>query len=169
MTRKYTGNTDGVSPTGARPGLKKLVQLSQRRWKFTNLGTFVNRTMRSSPKQLSVHATGRACDLGYPPTRAGRATARQAWDWFLANTEALGIEEIHDYSYLNPNQPKSDKTAWGRGYRCSRGEGADGVKIYTRTDNAGTPGGAWLHIELSPAMADNAEAFEEAWRAIPKP
>jgi hypothetical protein len=34
--------------------------------------------------------------VGYPATRAGRAAAKEAWDWFIANTEALGIEEIHD-------------------------------------------------------------------------
>jgi hypothetical protein len=170
MPRKYTGNTDGVSPSGARPGTKKLVALCQRRWAFTNLGIFANRPMRGS-KQLSVHATGRACDVGYPKTRAGRAAAREAWDWFLANSEALGIEEVHDYAYLNPKQDPSDKTAWGRGYRCSRGEGIEpkSVKLFTRSENAGTPNGAWLHIELSPEMADDAEAFEKAWRAIPKP
>lgn len=169
MARKYTGNTDGVHGS-ARPGTLKLVDLCKRRWGFTNLGVYVNRPMRGS-KQLSVHATGRACDLGYPSTRAGRATAREAWDWLLANTEALGIEEIHDYSYLNPKQDPKDKTAWGRGYRCSRGEGTESksVKIYSKSENAGTPNGAWLHVELSPAMADDAKAFEAAWRALPKP
>ena len=167
MPRKYTGNTDGVHGS-ARPGTLKLVNLCKRRWAFTNLGVYVNRPMRGS-KQLSVHATGRACDVGYPATRAGRAKAKEAWDWFIANTEALGIEEIHDYSYRNPKQPATDRTSWGRGYRCSRGEGTKGVRIFSASNNAGTPNGAWLHIELSPAMADDAEAFEAAWRALPKP
>ena len=174
MTRKYTGNSDGVSKTNAaRPGTTKLVQLCSARWGFSNLGTFANRRMNNAaakanpndPKFLSVHATGRACDLGYK----NRAAAEQAWAWFLEHSAALGIEEIHDYAYKNPMQDKKDKTAWGAGYRCSRGEGLAGVKIFDSKNNAGTPGGQWLHIEISPEMADDAAKFEAAWRALPKP
>jgi len=169
MARKYTGNSDGLSKNGARPGLVKLVDLCQRRWKFTNLGTFANRSMnnpkatKGDPKWLSVHATGRACDLGY----SDRASAVEAWDWFLAHAEALGIEEIHDYAF-DPNV-KDKQPGWGRGFRCSRGEGAKGVKVYSATDNAGSQGGRWLHLELSPEMADDAEKFEKVWRSLPKP
>jgi hypothetical protein len=114
---------------------------------------------------------GQAVDLAYPKTRAGRAAARQAWDWFMEHSEALGICEVHDYAYRNPKQPDSDKTAWGRGYRCSRGEGTDpkSVKIYDSKENAGTPGGNWLHIELEPELAKDAEALTEAWKALPRP
>lgn len=172
MPRKYTGNSDGVSKTGkARPGLLKLMELSQKRWGFTNLGAFANRRMNNdaakkdpnNPKWLSVHATGRACDLGYK----NRASAVQAWDWFLEHSEALGIEEIHDYAF-DPDGAGAKKP-WGRGYRCSRGEGKTGVKIFNEKDNAGTPGGKWLHIEISPEMADDAAKFESVWRSLPKP
>lgn len=172
MPRKYTGNSDGLSKTmSARPGLLELVRLSQKRWGFTNLGTFANRRMNNSaakadpknPKWLSVHATGRACDLGYK----NRAAAVQAWDWFLEHAAALGIEEIHDYAF-DPDGAGSKK-AWGRGFRCSRGEGKAGVKIYNEKDNAGTPGGKWLHLELSPEMADDKDKFRNAWMALPKP
>lgn len=170
--RKYTGNSDGVSKTGkARPGTLKLVELSSKRWGFKNLGTFANRRMNNAqaakepnnPKWLSVHATGRACDIGY----ADRKVAEQAWDWFLKHTKELGIEEIHDYAFDPDGAGK--KKPWGRGYRCSRGEGAKGVVIYDENNNAGTPGGKWLHLELSPEMADDAAKFEAAWRALPKP
>lgn len=170
MPRKYTGNTDGVSKTnGARPGTAKLVELCGKRWKFTNMGIFANRTMNNPKavkgdiKWLSVHATGRACDVGYK----NRADAVAAWDWFLANTAALGIEEIHDYAFDSNVNDKA--LGWGRGYRCSRGEGVKGVKIYDSKENAGSQGGKWLHLELSPEMADDATKFEAAWRAIPKP
>lgn len=170
MPRKYTGNTDGVSKTGkARPGTVKLAELCNKRWGFNNLGIFSNRTMQNpkaiagDPKWLSVHATGRAVDLGY----TDRKKAVEAWDWFLANTAALGIEEIHDYAY--DDNVKDNKPGWGRGYRCSRGEGKAGVKIYNAKENAGSQGGKWLHIELSPAMADDAAKFEAAWRSLPKP
>ena len=168
--RKYTGNTDGVSRVGARPGIKKFVQLAQKRG-FTNLGTFSNRQMnnpkakKNNPKFLSVHATGRACDIGYKD----RDRALEMWNFLVANSRALGIEEIHDYSYRWPNQDPADKTAWGAGYRCSRGEGLAGVKIYTASDNAGTPNGRWLHVELSPEMADNPRKFTAAWKACNPP
>jgi hypothetical protein len=167
--RKYTGNTDGVSEVGARAGTKKLMALCKNRWKFSNLGIYANRSMKNpkavagDPRWLSVHATGRAVDMGY----TDRAVAVQAWDWLLANAAALGIEEIHDYAF---DSNTTDKVlGWGRGFRCSRGEGEKGVKIYDAKVNAGSQGGKWLHVELSPAMADDPVAFEAAWRAIPKP
>jgi hypothetical protein len=174
MARKYTGNSDGVSKTGkARPGTLVLIDFCSKRWGFTNLGSFANRRMNNAaaakdpnnPKWLSVHATGRACDLGYKD----RAAAVQAWEWFMQYTKELGIEEMHDYAF-DPDG-KGPKKAWGRGYRCSRGEGTDpkSVKIYDEKENAGTPGGLWLHFELSPEMADNPEKFEAAWKALPKP
>lgn len=166
--RKYTGNSDGVSRVGSRPGTKKLVELCGKRWGFTNLGIFANRqarhpdAKRNDPKWLSVHATGRACDLGYK----NRKDALEAWDWFLKYTRQLGIEEIHDYAF--DAKPSDGKPGWGRGYRCSRGEGSEGVKVFDAKDNAGR-GGAWLHIELSPRMADDAHKFEAVWRSLPKP
>jgi hypothetical protein len=166
MSRKYPfwPSWDGKATS---PVIKNLFQRCNKRWGFTNLGMYVNRPMRGS-KNLSVHATGWAIDLGYPKTRAGRAKAVEAWNWLLLHSEELRICEIHDYSYRNPKQDPKDKTAWGRGYRCSRGEGEKGVKVFTKTDNAGTPGGAWLHVEVSNDW-ESAEAFEAAWRALPKP
>ena len=139
------------------PVTKKFYDLCKRRWKFTNLGMYANRQMRGS-KNLSVHATGFAVDMGYPATRAGRATAKQAWDWLIQYSEELRICEIHDYAYGE----------FGRGYRCSRGAGEKGIKVFPATDNAGTPGGAWLHVEVSNDW-ESPEAFETAWRALPKP
>ena len=149
------------------PITKKFFDLCQRRWAFTNLGMYANRQMRGS-KNLSVHASGFAVDMGYPATRAGRAAAKEAWDWLIEHSEALLLCELHDYSYRNPAQPETDKTAWGRGYRCSRGPGVKGIKLFDSKDNAGTPGGVWLHAEISNEW-DSAEEFEAAWRALPKP
>jgi hypothetical protein len=106
MPRKYTGNSDGDGK-GAKPGTQKLIELCGKRWKFTNLGAYSNRLMRNSntagkklgdpgmEKWLSVHATGRACDVGYTDRKA----AVEAWDWFLKYSKELGIEEIHDYAF----------------------------------------------------------------------
>ena len=163
MAREYTGNKDGVSKIGkARPGLVKFMEIAMKRWEFTNLGSLGVRQMNNpkadpnDPKWLSVHATGRACDLGYKD----RAKAEEAWNFLIANTEALGIEEIHDYAYDNNVNDK--QLGWGRGYRCSRGEGNKGVKIYNSEDNAGSQGGKWIHVELSPAMADDERKYVAA-------
>jgi hypothetical protein len=128
---------------------------------------YANRQMRGS-KNLSVHASGFAVDMGYPATRAGRATAKEAWDWLIEHSEALLLCELHDYSFRNPAQPDTDKTAYGRGWRCSRGAQAKGIKVFTKDDNAGSFGGVWLHAEISNEW-ESAEAFEVAWRALPKP
>ena len=166
MPRKYTGNKDG-NYGKAREGTLELLRMSSKRFGMTNLGTYSNRRMNNAkanadptnPKYLSVHATGRAVDLGYQ----NRDNALALWNFLITNTAQLGIEEIHDYAYKWPQQDPKDKTAWGAGYRCSRGEGLAGVKIFTAKDNAGTPGGKWLHVELAPHFADDAKAFRAAW------
>ena len=156
--RKYPYYPVTKPGTGKLAGTEKFVDLCKRRWGFTNLGTFVVRNVRGG-KTLSTHSLGVAGDVGYPKTRAGRAQAREAWDWFIEHSEALGLCELHDYAFGD----------YGRGYRCSRGEGQKGVKIFTATDNAGSIGGAWLHFELEMDLAKDAEALEDAWRALPKP
>ena len=158
MPRKYPYYPVTTPGTGKLAGTEKFVDLCKRRWGFTNLGTFVVRNIRGG-KTLSVHSLGVAGDVGYPKTRAGRAQAKEAWDWFIEHSEALGLCELHDYAYGD----------YGRGYRCSRGEGQKGVKIFTATDNAGSIGGAWLHFELEMDLAKDAKALEAAWRALPKP
>ena len=176
MPRKYSyyPSFDGKA---AQPGTLKLAELAKKRWKATNLGIYSPRLMRNShtegkkigdpgmEKWLSVHATGAAIDLGYTDRKVGLAM----WDWFLAHTKELGIEEIHDYAF--DANVKDKVQGYGRGYRCSRGEGSDpkSVKIYDAKDNAGSFGGKWLHLELSPEMAKDAAKFEAAWRALPKP
>ena len=158
MPRKYPYYPVTTPGTGKLAGTEKFVDLCKRRWGFTNLGTFVVRNIRGG-KTLSVHSLGVAGDIGYPKTRAGRAQAKEAWDWFIEHSEALGLCELHDYAFGD----------YGRGYRCSRGEGQKGVKIFTATDNAGSIGGAWLHFELEMDWAKDAKALEAAWRALPKP
>lgn len=136
-----------------QPVTAKLVELCKARWGTKSLGTYVNRPMRNNAG-LSVHATGYAADIQYKD----EAQARIIWDWFLANSKALGLCELHWYAY----------GTYGAGYRCSRGEGKAGVKIYTADDNAGSYQGSpnWLHFEMA---KQSAEAFEAAWRALPKP
>lgn len=138
--------------------ITRVLQLSMRRWPGTsNYGTYANRDIRGKPGQKSVHATGYALDLGYKD----EAQAREIWDYLLANSKALGICEIHWYAYGD----------YGAGYRCSRGEGKKGVKIFTATDNAGSYQGNpdWLHIEVDNNFGGIAggdpDAWEKAFRA----
>jgi hypothetical protein len=146
----YYPSWDGKA---TQPVTAKLVELCGKRWGTKSLGTYVNRPMRINAG-LSVHATGYAADIQYKD----EAQAREIWDWFLANSKALGLCELHWYAY----------GSYGAGYRCSRGEGKAGVKIYTADDNAGSYQGNpnWLHFEMA---KQTAEAFEAAWRALPKP
>jgi hypothetical protein len=174
MPRKYSyyPSFDGKK---AQPGTLKLAKLCAKRYKATNMGIYSPRLMRNShtagkkigdpgmEKYLSVHATGAAVDLGYTDRKVGVAM----WDFLLAHTLELGIEEIHDYAF--DKDAKDGKPGYGRGFRCSRGENSKGVKLFTKNDNAGSFGGKWLHVELSPEMAKDAAKFEAAWRAIPKP
>ena len=155
MTRPYP-YYPAKAAAGKLAGTEKLVELCARRWKTKNLGTWVVRDMRGKPGQLSVHATGAAADIG-----ADIKTLVAMWDWFLANTAALGIVEAHFY--------KMPGTKFGAGYRCSRGEGTKGVKVYANEAESAGSGGLWLHIELDPKMAADAVAFEAAWRSLPKP
>lgn len=155
MVLPYTGNSDPSD--GPRPGTTKFAEIMVNRG-FRNLGIWANRPMRGSTR-LSVHATGRAVDLGYDPKKAALVGAYCLW--LEANHEALGIEEIHDYSGTS----KAGTEKWGRGFRCNR-SGKPGWKDWTETDNGGTPGGKWIHVELSPAMADNPKEFVKAWKAI---
>jgi hypothetical protein len=164
---KYTG-FDKVAPAKLA-GTEKFVDLCSRRWGFKNLGTLNVRLMRSAPagtkpddpKWMSVHATGRAADISYG---TDKAKAIEAMNWFVAHAEALGIEEVHDYSGLT----KKGCEQWGRGWRCDR-HGKPDWKDWTATDNGGTPKATWIHIELSPDFASDAVKLETAWRALPKP
>jgi hypothetical protein len=156
---KYTGSTDAEGQTKARPGAEKLIDILGSRWGFSNLGIYAYRQMRGS-NLLSVHATGRAVDAGIPAAKQKDvAWVSQIFDWLVANHVALGIEEVHQYWWTNE---------YGRGFRCERKElgGKPGVKPWDAQSNGGTPGGKWLHIELSPAMADDPQAFVKAWKSV---
>ena len=138
----------------ASPLILKAANLLQRRFPNSrNLGTYVHRDMRDKPGNLSVHATGYALDLAY----RDEGQARQIWDTLVGNSLTLGLAECHWYTF----------GAFGAGYRCSRGEGKRGVRIYgSRAESAGV-GGPWLHIELAGDLSP--DEWETRFRAIPKP
>jgi len=152
--RQYTGNRDGDHGK-ARPGLLEFVKTVEQATDgaLWNNGTYASRTMRGK-ESLSVHATGRAVDLSWRKTgnkgrRNGRAVAQWLCDALTANAELLGVEMVIDY------WPKP----WGRGWRCDRGV----WQMYDKLTVHGAPDGDWLHVELSPDMADSQARVREAW------
>ena len=126
-----------------------------------NNGSWGIRDMRGS-SNLSVHATGRAVDLSYSKSEKHPTANRKGTMAFInivtANANALGLECILDY-LLKP---------YGRGWRCDRQR----WRKYSKPTLAGSPGGDWLHLEISPAMADSPalvrQAFQRVFAEIPQ-
>ncbi len=158
MKRPYTGNKDGAAK-GLRPGMKvfidEVIKLSN--GALWNNGDWGVRPMRGK-EELSVHATGRAVDLSYrhmPPKKGiknGRVEAVRVLKILQANADLLGIEAMFDYF------PKP----WGRAWMCSR----DAWSKYTKETIHGAPGGDWIHLEVSPDMADNPKKMREAFQKL---
>lgn len=139
---------------GKQPGLEELSRLCRRRWRFTNLGTWVVRQMNARPV-LSVHSTGNACDLGYGTTPKGRERALEACRWLTRPdiAVALGIVAVHDYSANPPRAWRCDRDAWR-----------------TFHDGELGPGGRWIHAEVDQQHgAMSAREYRRIWRALPKP
>lgn len=156
MTRPYPYSGVFKPASGKQPGLETFSRLSRRRWGFSNLGTWVvRRKNNNATADLSVHAAGNACDLGYRNSAKGRQTALEACRWYtrpdIANT--LGIVAVHDYMANPPRAWRCDRDLW---IGFNKGElGA---------------GGHWLHVELDPTHgAMPAKQYETIWRGLPKP
>jgi len=158
VKRPYTGNKDGAAK-GLRPGMKvfidEVIKLSN--GALWNNGDWGVRPMRGK-EELSVHATGRAADLSYrhmPPKKGiknGRVEAVRVLKILQANADLLGIEAMFDYF------PKP----WGRAWMCSR----DAWSKYTKETIHGAPGGDWIHLEISPEMADDPKKMREAFQKL---
>lgn len=160
MARPYTGTSDGIAK-GARPGLLEFVeQVEQRTGRaLWNNGTFGVRKMRGK-ESLSVHSTGRAADLSYRfmkdgrGKRNGRKHAQVFMHWLTVNADAVGLELCIDYAV-----PK-----YGRAYLCTRG----GWKRYTKATvtGGGSAASDWIHVELSPRMADDPAAVAAVFESL---
>jgi hypothetical protein len=172
--RPYTG-FDKIG-TATHPAAKKLADLLHRRYGTTYMGGLVVRVMRSAPAAIqkldvtnpanaakvkpymSVHGSGRAVDTGSQDPKI----LEDVFNFLVDNADELFLEEVHQYNY----KAKGATKAWGRGFRTSRADKARGIKEWNAQDNGGTPGGLWIHYEVSP-QAD-AAILEKNFRAIPK-
>lgn len=152
--RPYTG-FDKVG-TATHPAAKMLADCLKNRYGMNYMGGLVVRVMRSAPAAIqklaptdpkckpymSVHATGRAVDVGL--NDAGKLA--EIFDFLVDNADEFFLEEVHNYSWKAPGSKK----AWGRGYRCNRASKNRGVLAWDAKNNGGTPGGLWLHFEVAP-------------------
>ena len=155
MKRHYTGNKDGAAK-GLRPGMKvfidELIKLGN--GAFWNNGDFGVRTMRGK-ESLSVHATGRAADFSYrnmgkgKGVPNGRREAVRMCKLLVENADLLGLEALFDY-FPAPH---------GRAWMCDR----DAWLKYKTHTISGAPKGDWLHVEISPEMADSPAKVREAF------
>jgi hypothetical protein len=139
--------------TGKQSGLEEFSYLCRRRWRFRNLGTWVVRMMNGKPV-LSVHATGNACDLGYPATAKGRQTALEACRWLTRPDIApvLGIASVHDYMANPPRAWRCDRNQW---------------QAFTQGELGA--GGHWLHVELEAKYGSlSRKAYRALWKSLPR-
>ena len=151
MPRRYTGTSDGVS-RGKRPGTEEWVRqvCALSRGTLWNNGTWVVRNVRGK-NALSVHATGRAMDLSFRGKLNGRIVAERIMDALVVNHKLLGVECILDYW-----------EGFGRGWRCDREAWVE----YDKPTLTGAPGGDWIHVEISPRMADLPQRVAAAFAKV---
>jgi len=153
-SRPYTGTTDAVHEK-PREGTKAFVEYCKFLFGVKSLGIYANRNIKGSgmpnpPK--SVHSTWRAFDLS-----CDSLTRYKLIDFLYVHRDILGVEEIHDYS----NTYKPSKFGWGAGYRCDR----DAWRIYEK-NTIGSKNGTWVHVEISPLMADHPDIVAHAFETI---
>ena len=120
--------------------------------KIRNLGTWNVRAMKNKNLKNptpSVHGTGRAWDAGYKNREDGLALS----DFLVRNAEAFGIEAVHDYAYGK----------YGRGWRCNRNKWI----VYNKPTLGGR--GNWLHIEISPTVANDAGYVDAVFTCLLQP
>lgn len=153
--RKYTGWDKNSS--GKLAGTERLIDLIEE-WTgkaLWNNGSWLVRSKRGKSTP-SVHGTGRAFDMswrgGKYPGSGKYADAERVMDLLVEHADALGVEAVFDY-YPAP---------YGRGWKCNR----DGWKVYKRRAFSGSPGGDWIHVEVSPKVASDPAHFDRVWADI---
>ena len=143
MKRVYTGNKDGAA-AGEHPQLTALMKELFKAYPkaLWNNGSWGVRNMRGK-ESLSVHATGRACDISWRNmsdgkrgvAKGGRRYATEAMDYLVKHADELGIEMIIDY-FPAPH---------GRASKCDRNMA---WQKYTKETVHGAPNGDWFHTEV---------------------
>lgn len=120
-----------------------------------SLGMYANRQVRGGTG-LSVHATGRAADLGGTPEQI-----KEAISFLHRFRNELQVEAIHDYRGVwIPTR------GFGAAYRCNREKGGllSGWTVYNKPTIGS--GGLWTHYELSPAVASSSDRVDHTFTLI---
>ena len=154
------------------PGTEKWAQLASQHSSgaLWNNGTYVMRDVRGQSGTISNHARGVAMDLSYrymESTGKGVSDGRRKTVAFLQTLldhwQLLGIQLVLDYW---PNDH-------GRGWRCDRAgvgivkpHAAEAWVKYAKPTIHGAPGGDWLHIEITRAMAESEAAVQKAFDKV---
>ena len=155
MTRPYTAFKAPVAK-GPLQGMDEFIRQIVKRssGSLWNNGSWVVRDIRTKPGQLSNHARGLAVDLSYRKMTDkgitdGRKIALPFIYKLLENADTLQIELVIDY-------------AENRSWKCDRGTWLKGK----------WSGGDWFHVEISLAMANDAnlvkQAFNDVFKDMPK-
>ena len=153
--RPYTG-WDGDARS-RRAGTEKMIDIIEylSGGGLWNNGSWGPRPMRGKRKP-SVHGTGRACDLSWRGGKYGgygnHAKAKVWVDFLTDHATELQLEAIFDY-YPRPH---------GTGYLCSR----DYTIQYPKHTFSGAPGGDWIHLEVSPKVADDPAFFDRMFTKL---
>lgn len=159
--RSYTGTKEGVG-RGRRAGTEAfaLRVQSATKGRLWNNGTYQMRPMRGS-SLVSVHATGRAIDLSHRKTGkhsgSDRAFALRFVDQLIEHADEIGLEMVIDYGYTGG-------LGGGRVWKCDRDSWKDSKKGVIQ--GGGNPASDWLHVELSPAAADDPDLVNRALHTI---
>ena len=88
---KATGATRGPAP-GARALMTWCLSVTAP--VGTNLGIYNVRAVRGSKTAWSVHAEGRAIDVGFPTEPAGHAEGHRLAGLLVKHHEALGVQQV---------------------------------------------------------------------------
>jgi peptidoglycan hydrolase-like protein with peptidoglycan-binding domain len=153
--RRYTGWDRNAS--GRRAGTEKMISIINylSDGGLWNNGSWGVRSMRGKSNP-SVHGTGRACDLSWRGGQYGgfgdHKKAKVWVDFLTQHATELELEAIFDY-YPAP---------YGTGYKCDR----DYTIRYTSKAFSGAPYGDWIHLEVSPKVADDPDFFERTFTRL---
>jgi hypothetical protein len=113
-----------------------------------NNGSWIIRDIRTKPGIISNHARGLAIDFSYRKMTDkgivnGRAQALAFVNKLLENADTLGVQLVIDY---HENRSwRSDRATWIKGKWT---------------------GGDWFHIEISLAMASDANLVKQAFLTV---
>ena len=155
MTRPYTAVKAPVA-SGPLEGNDEFIRqvIKRASGSLWNNGSFQIRDIRTKPGQLSNHARGLATDFSYRKMTDkgivnGRKVALPFIYKLLENADVLQIELVIDYHE-------------NRSFKCDRGTWIKGK----------WSGGDWFHLEISLAMASNANlvksAFQQVFKDMPQ-